>query len=164
MRKKNGGFTLIEMVVVFVIASIMIVATYTSLSFLTKSNATRAAKLINSEMQQLRTITLAKEEQYALFIYKRDGKYYCEIASASKSVEHLKNSKNLGKRDLKIEYKLQGNETNYQLNGLGYIKIQYNPGNGLFTNNRSYKEIRFSAGDKENRIILANQTGRHILE
>ncbi|WP_455716469.1 type II secretion system protein [Anaerosporobacter sp.] len=160
MRKDNHGFTMIEVLVVIAILVILTTGISLGLNSVVSANVNKATKTIDAQMKKLRFTTLSREDNYSLFIYKKGGTNYYEIAPSSTAVNKLKDGTKLGKKEMKIQYVADG-----IMQTVGddnkYIKITYNRSDGTF--NCNYTKIEFIAGGKNKQILLVNATGRHFI-
>lgn len=91
-RKKNGGFSLIELIVTIAIMAIAIGLSASIYNLVKSSRITSMAERVNSSISDLRTTTLAKADNYRIIIYKNGEKYISKIEKEKVSVDPITGS------------------------------------------------------------------------
>lgn len=81
--KKNGGFSLIELIVTIAIMAIVLGLSVSITNLIRAGRITSMSEKVNSSISDLRTTTLAKEANYRIKIYKNGGKYLSVIQKAT---------------------------------------------------------------------------------
>ena len=78
-NRTNGGYSLIELLVVVAIMSVLLGVTSLSVSLAFSKDAARCASRLNDAITETRTLAMTKEWDYALKIYKNSGMYVAEM-------------------------------------------------------------------------------------
>ena len=81
MHHSNGGFSLVELVIVIAIITVVTSSAIIGFQVLNSGNAAKAAKTMSGEIEKLRTNTLSKEGKWCFEIENDSGRYigtmYC---------------------------------------------------------------------------------------
>ena len=186
-RKKNAGFSLVELIVVVLIMSIITAGVAMSVSAFYNADARRVARNIAAVLSQARQKAMAMDEndsrQVYVSLYEQGGKYKARIRQQKNagipdeiSTTELGNYKvniELGKRDSSAggadNKQLTGNEVliYFKKNTGGIEKIQWS--NSPVLDDSSYADgdkIRdiIISGASTYKVIIVRETGKCYLD
>ncbi len=134
-KKDNRGFSLVELVIGITIMVIVLGMLGASLNYIGNSQARSLANAIKTAVGQARIQTMGKYDTY-LYIYRSsaDNRYYKETWKRSKSggsTELVRESREmLGKEKPMVKFLIEGDTTEYQLDGTHALLIKFDRTNG----------------------------------
>ena len=76
MKRKNAGYSLVELVIVLGIIAVLSGLAAVTISAITTARATSAKESFNEELSTLQTMTKSQNKDSAILIEKVDGKYH----------------------------------------------------------------------------------------
>lgn len=164
MKKKNQGFSLIELIVVIAIMTILTLGLTISLSSISNQKAKVAAKTIFSSLQYTQTAAMAKESAYLKIYCDADG--YC-LEMAEGSADDLTTKvKKLGDGKIAISYETgAGDKRQIRADEPLYIRYDHVTGALLSLEETTEggalycQKITVSKNNYEASITLVPQTG-----
>lgn len=161
-KKRNDGFSLVEVVVVVLILGVMAAAATFGISFMRSMDASATAKEMMALLERTRLQTLAVEEgeTVSLELYEVNRKYYASIKQGGEEIDSVR----LKGTGLTITVRTAGTvpeEVVVVEEGGPVVVFSYDKGNGAFTS--AWNRIEFS-GTKEQVLVLVTKTGRCYLE
>ncbi|MFV0465090.1 MAG: prepilin-type N-terminal cleavage/methylation domain-containing protein [Lachnospiraceae bacterium] len=178
MKKKQGGYSLIELIVVISIIAIVSGALFTGINALVRSNRTTCANLIYRGLQETKTDALSKSAAYLTISFDPAKEKY-GIQTLGKDIVYTGNS------NMKITYIVEDadhNEAILDVTSRNLI-LSYQKGSGSFlpviesvNADGSYvylsdsdgdklfcKSITITAGGKTSDLTLNKSTGKTVL-
>lgn len=149
MKKDNKGFSLVELIIGITIIVIVLGMLGASLNYIGNSQARSLANAIKTAVGQARIQTMGKYDTY-LYIYKSpvDKRYYKETwkrsrSNAGGSDELIRENRELlGKEKPMVKYYIEGDTSEYELDGSHGLLIKFDRTNG--------KEIEEDMGSGHN--------------
>ena len=169
-RKKQPGFSLVELIIVIAIMALMASGVAVSIGLLRSSDTKKLANEINSSLTTLRSDNMAKSELSYMHIYHYNDDYYIQMSKDPTPSEDG-SGKNIGSGSVSVRFK---GESNISLgSGLtSTLTFCINKKDGSFqpkVNNTELKptsEIEISSINTSTkyRIVLVRDTGRHYME
>ena len=164
MRKKNEGFSLIELIVVIAIMTILTVGIAISLSSVSSQKAKAAIKTIYSSLEYTQTAAMAKATAY-LEIYQKDDGYYLAVVEGS-ATQPVCKEKKLCDDSVTISYTTKGSmvaqkidETPLQITYDHVTGVILPVGNAADGSPIYCNGIIVSKGSYEGQIDLVPETG-----
>lgn len=184
MKRKNAGYSLVELVIVLGIIAVLSGLAAVTISAITTARATSAKESFNEELSTLQTMTKSQNKDSAILIEKVDGKYHITYGTFTGDVtrkedgnpsDDFKNrskftadtSKDTVTLDrVKIMYAAKSSETAKEVtevNGTaGFMIIMFDKadgsvlsGEGVYTFNKEHSDV--SVG----KVTLNKMTGSH---
>lgn len=161
-RRKNNGFSLVEVIVVVLILGVVAAATTFGISFMRSMDASATAKELMALLERTRMQTLAMEEgeTVRLELYEENSKYYARILQGTEETDLVR----LKGTGLTVTVRATGTvpETVTEVKeGEAPVVFSYDKGNGAFTSD--WNQVEFK-GTKEQTLVLVTKTGRCYLE
>ena len=137
-NNKNGGFSLVELIVVIAIMAVLTGIASMSLASVMGVSVKQCARDIQSAANQTRVSTLGKDEVIMTITKGNKAKsseaYYCTIVTKDGLGKKTKNEEKIGKSNLDITYVLsdsKGNKTSdITLDDTHSLTIKFNRGTG----------------------------------
>lgn len=157
-RRKNSGFSLVEVIVVVLILGVVAAATTFGISFMRSMDASATAKELMALLERTRMQTLAVEEgeTVRLELYEENSKYYARILQGTEETDLVR----LKGTGLTVTVRATGTVTEVK-EGEAPVVFTYDKGNGAFTSD--WNRVEFQ-GTKEQTLVLVTKTGRCYLE
>ncbi len=164
MNKKNGGFSLIELIVVIAIMTILTVGIAISLSSVSNQKAKAAAKTIYSSLEYAQTAAMAKTTA-CLEICQKDDGYYLTVVEGS-ATQPVRKEKKLCDDSVTISYTTKGSAVVQKIDATPF-QITYDHVTGAMLPVKEAADgspiycngIIVSKGSYEGRIDLVPETG-----
>ncbi len=137
-NNKNGGFSLVELIVVIAIMAVLTGIASMSLASVMGVSVKQCARDIQSAANQTRVSTLGKDEVIMTITKGNKAKsseaYYCTIVTKDGLGKTIENEEKIGKSNLDITYVLsdsKGNKTSdITLDDTHSLTIKFNRGTG----------------------------------
>ncbi|MGO5305946.1 pilus assembly FimT family protein [Agathobacter sp. LCP21S3_B2] len=137
-NNKNGGFSLVELIVVIAIMAVLTGIASMSLASVMGVSVKQCARDIQSAANQTRVSTLGKDEVIMTITKGNKAKsseaYYCTIVTKDGLGKTIENEEKIGKSNLGITYVLsdsKGNKTSdITLDDTHSLTIKFNRGTG----------------------------------
>lgn len=178
--KKNGGFSLLEIIIVIAILTVMGGILLVTMGNIGRYKVQEYTEILDSFMKKTRTDALAKNNICGFCIYQKNECYYIE-SYGEKPVENGKieyqtvNVRELGsKAGIEIGIsKVDGLDNEILENNVGnnmssYIRIKYEGGTGAIADimvngvsKMDCQRITISKGEKQRWIEINPITGKH---
>lgn len=177
MKRKNAGYSLVELVIVLGIIAVLSGLAAVTISAITTARATSAKESFNEELSTLQTMTKSQDKDSAILVEKVDGKYQLtygifsgnKAASADfadKTKFTADSSKDVVVLDrVKIMYAASSSDTAKELtevNPSGIMIIMFDKadgrvlsGSGIYTFNKDRSD------NSVGRVTLNKTTGSH---
>ena len=158
-RKKNQGFTLLELLVVVAIMAVALGITGMSLSVIQQSRSKGCAQEMKSSLEMVRTSAMAKGGG-SVTIYKDTTTG--EIMMQTNDGE----SRKIGGSSLTVTYGFKGDSTEYTLGSAPAdkpLKVSFSASSGSISDSNSVEWIRIS-GNKIYKLTLYKLTGKVTME
>ncbi len=164
-NNKNGGFSLVELIIVVAIMAIVVGVMGLSVGTLTGRKTAKCADEIVSTLERTRVLTLGKEQNQVEFLLMQDsstGEYHAQIyQSGTKVTDRI-----VGKEPITIQVYFDDDSTPYNLSKLkGTLPYaSTSPGLHLVFNRASgaFEEKTCSAADAVKdyckKIVISNGT------
>lgn len=76
-RTKNGGFSLIELIIAIAILMVLGGSVFLGIGAAKRKDADRYASELCNQIRLMQTVSMSKAGRWRLALYERDGKYYC---------------------------------------------------------------------------------------
>lgn len=177
-QKNNGGYSLLELIVVISIIVIISGVLYTGISALTGSKVNKCANLIYSGLQETRVDALSKTTAYLTVSYDSSKEKYSIQIYGKDPVE-------IGDKNLQITYIVEDSDHNettrdvasdglilsFQKGSGAYLPVIESVSGGTFTtladsdgDSLYCSSITIARGTKTRVITLNQATGKTILE
>lgn len=168
-NNKNGGFSLVELIIVIAIMAIVVTVMGLSVGTLTGRKVAKCADEIVSTLERARVLTLGKEQNQVEFLLLQDsnGEYHAQIyQSGTKITDRV-----IGKEPITIQVYFANDSTPYSLSQLkGTLPYaSTSPGLHLVFNRASgaFEEKTCAAADvvKDycNKIVISNSDGTRTI-
>ena len=164
-KKNNGGFSLVELIVVIAISVVLIGAATISIRSVMGVEVKQCARNIESILNKTRVTTMGNDSA-VLEIYKdaSDGAYYYKTTINGVVSDPSK----IGKSRIDVYYSMEDNYGNKtQLNGSNSIVLQFDRSSGAQkpdANNKSSSRIWIQKNSTEKVITIYKETGKVICE
>ena len=137
-NNKNGGFSLVELIVVIAIMAVLTGIASMSLASVMGVSVKQCARDIQSAANQTRVSTLGKDEVIMTITKGNKAKsseaYYCTIVTKDGLGKTIENEEKIGKSNMDITYVLsdsKGNKTSdITLDDTHSLTIKFNRGTG----------------------------------
>ena len=135
-NNKNGGFSLVELIVVIAIMAVLTGIASMSVASVMGVSVKQCARDIQAAANQTRVSTLGKDEVIMTLTKgkKSDEAYYCTIVAKDSLGNSTENEEKIGKSNLDITFVLsdsKGNKTSdIKLNNTNSLTIKFNRGTG----------------------------------
>ncbi|MCI8308101.1 MAG: prepilin-type N-terminal cleavage/methylation domain-containing protein [Lachnospiraceae bacterium] len=168
-RPDNGGFSLVELIVVVLITAILSGGVATSVVILHDADVTAASKKLVSMLTTARSYTVSKSGGTVWFeIAKEDGGgFYAYIYHGDKSAPDdadILSKEKLGGKSLTLDVTKEKDDGTQEITRLEdgqTVQFNFIKSSGALL--EKYTDITFSGGnDKSENIIVINETGRCI--
>lgn len=177
-KKRNKGFSLIEVIVTIAIMAVVTGATISIYSWTRSAQLKETTNGINDAISELRSVTLSKNGRYRLWIYNEAAskKNYVVIQKYNLSTSNWDeySKKAIGKKPSVYCEDLSGNKYNIENNVSGnQIFIEFNKSDGSFVSakciapsgtNIDIDEIKVAFGDNTKEIKMIKLTGKHYIK
>ena len=170
-KKNNGGFSLVELIVIVLILGIVAATAIMSLSAMMRANTTKAAKELSAVLDKTRTMTMSQVDgSVALHLY-RDGKgQYCAdirpYSTTSGAVSEESDPVVLSKGSLGFTARQSGSAAAAAAVDEAGIDIVFSKKTGKCIKNSTgdkYDAVVISAA-KTSTVYIVNNTGRNYIE
>lgn len=177
MKRKNAGYSLVELVIVLGIIAVLSGLAAVTISAITTARATSAKESFNEELSTLQTMTKSQDKDSAILVEKVDGKYQLTYGTfsgnkaasadfADKTKFTADSSKDVVVLDrVKIMYAASSSDTAKELtevNPSGIMIIMFDKadgrvlsGSGIYTFNKDRSD------NSVGRVTLNKTTGSH---
>lgn len=115
-NNKNGGFSLVELIIVIAIMAIVVTVMGLSVGTLTGRKVAKCVDEIVSTLERARVLTLGKEQNQVEFLLLEDGngEYHAQIYQGGSMVT----DRVVGKKPIEIEIEFSDGST-YELGSIG---------------------------------------------
>lgn len=163
MARKNKGFSVVELLIVVAILIIVGTVTAVLLNHISYGNVLKAANKVNTIMDKVRLVTLAKDTREYLYIYNIDEKIYMKVSEESGSEDanlDTATGEKIGMGIL-VYYQITGGEEKL-LEAGQHISIAFEKSTGSFTTD--YEWLKFTNASKTAKVVCVKETGRHWVE
>ena len=164
-KKNNGGFSLVELIVVIAISVVLIGAATISIRSVMGVEVKQCARNIESIINKTRVTTMGKDS-VVLEIYKEpsDGAYYYKTTINGTVSETSK----IGKSRIDVYYSINDDNSNEkQLNVSDSIVLQFDRSSGAQkadSNGNYCSRIRVQKNSTEKVITIYKETGKVVCE
>lgn len=168
-RRKQPGFSLMELIIVIAIMALMASGIAISIGLLRSSDTKKLASEINSSLTTLRSDNMAKSELSYLHIYYYEDAYYIQMSKDPTPLEDG-SGRNIGSGSVSVNFK--GKSDIPLGSGLtSTLTFCINKKDGSFmekvnsTELKTTSEIEIKSNTSTKyRIVLVRDTGRHYME
>ena len=165
MRKDNGGFSLIEMIIVIAIAAILTGSSFTMVRSIAYANTKKASETVLSTLDTQRITAMSKKGNWYVYIYHlSDG---CYIKAVDNVELSSFNASYLDNKGIKICSDSIGiyidSEAGTKVDGTDIICIKYTK-TGVFDGTKTNVNKIIVDGTGTNTITLVHSTGKSYLE
>lgn len=164
-KKNNGGFSLVELIVVIAISVVLIGAATISIRSVMGVEVKQCARNIESIINKTRVTTMGKDSA-VLEIYKdaSDGAYYYKTTINGTVSDPSK----IGKNRIDVYYSVNDDYTGKtQLNGSDSIVLQFDRSSGAQkpdANGKCCSRIWIQKNSTEKVITIYKETGKVVCE
>lgn len=159
IKGKNQGFTLIELITVMAIITLVAGIGIVSVANLSYANTKKAAGAINSELEIIRLNSMAKTENYILYLYNRNGSLYKKVTIGTAAEGDL----TAGNGDKLLEsgrvYYTLTDGTRAELTEGKSLSFYFDKSSGAFLSEVTALELK--KGSHTSSLYLVKETGRH---
>lgn len=176
MQRHNEGFSLIELMIVMVIAAILISGTGIGLRYLSYSDSEKIAKTIEASLSKLQVETMSRGNQYTYLSLEWDGVnqgYYLGTVTSTVSLNQgnwdytaktVIERRKIASSDISIAYaeSTDGSDQVILNDATKVLLLNFDPGSGAFKSKCQQIIISSSSEVKKLRLILL--TGNHFIE
>lgn len=174
--RHNQGFSLIELIVVIVIAAILISGAGVGLQYLTYSNTEKIARSIDQSLGKLQLETMSTGNQYSYLAIEWDevekAYFLCNVISTIQVTQTnwdtvtktITNRKKIANSNTIISYSSNADGSNQTIirDTIKIVLLNFKPGSGAFQSNSQLIIINTSGKLKKLQLILL--TGNHYIE
>lgn len=159
--KKNGGFTLIELIVVVAILAIMSVGTVSAMGYMTLANSNKCASKIDSGLTVLKSKNMSKAEPTYMYIYMINGNYYIDYYTGDNPADFTpsENGQVIANNQLvvsKDSTPIEGTDD--------MVCIGINRKDGSFKNTLLPTSEIVISGKSSKKVVLVSSTGKHYID
>ena len=165
-KKRNLGYSLIELVVVMAIMAILTGASVSIIQYTTYANTKRCVNELNTTLDKLRADSLGKTDRPYLYVYNCDGTYYMTVTTEETINTSVKRKK-LANTKVEFFYTRGGSES--KLTDGEYVKIGFTKSLGTYMNGASatdakyYNNFRIATSSSSTTIEMVELTGKHFI-
>ncbi len=165
LNKADGGFTLLELLVVILVMAVVTGAMVVGVSGVLRSNEVRAAKVLTEGISDGRTAAMSRVDgTVAVKISKEGGGYYIETVTGdgSGSYEENGDARELCSTSLRVCSVRGGTET--EIDEGSPLYLSFDKGSGAFKGDSVPDRIRIMRNDSSADVVLVKDTGRAYRE
>jgi len=162
--KNNGGYSLVELIIVLAIIAIIMSTVFYSIILIFSANARSCANDIQRSIGDCKVTTMGKSSAYmTLYRDAANENVYTRMYIMDSSGTYVPSDpQKVGTQKVTVAYKPKGG-TETELTAGSEIKIGYDRATGGFTDKGDpdlYELIRVKGGSKNYEIVLTELTGK----
>lgn len=163
-NRDNGGYSLIELVIVLAIIAIIMSGVFYSIILIFSANAKSCANNIQRSIGDCKVTTMGKASAYMKLYRNSEGNVYTRMYVWDTSLSDYAESdaQKVGTQKVTVKYQAKGGTEKELLAG-DEIEIWFDRATGGFADNAShifYEYIRVEGGSKNYKIIMTELTGK----
>ena len=159
-NRKNGGYSLIELIAVIAIMGVMVGAGFVGFGILNNANVKETTAKIETAINKTKTSSMSRSSA-SMELYEKDSAYYVDLSYTGKSGE-VKETAKIGSSKVTITYKDSDGST-VTIGGANKLAIRFNRDTGGFQpiqDDVYCKSITVTSGARTKTIVCEKLTGK----